>query len=94
LCLPTKARPVLASVCNGLKTIFSEIARGCGNCRVRLLEKCPNKHHVFACRAVRTPICKARKGGLKDAYPEDMLSAALRVYVYEYGKLDLICRVF
>lgn len=32
-----------------------------------------NKH-----RAVRTPICKARKGGLKEAYPEDMLSAVLK----------------
>lgn len=33
--------------------------------------------HPFS--AVRTPICRARKGGLKDALPEDMLAVVLKV---------------
>lgn len=41
---------------------------------VSCLNSLTNKH----VRAVRTPICKARRGGLKDAYPEDLLSAALK----------------
>lgn len=40
------------------------------------------------CRAVRTPICKARKGGLKGAYPEDMLSAALQVNLDEMSDFE------
>lgn len=36
---------------------------------------------------MRTPICKARKGGLKDAFPEDMLSAALKG-ILERTKID------
>lgn len=27
---------------------------------------------------MRTPLCKAKRGALKDAYPEDLLSAALK----------------
>lgn len=42
-----------------------------------------NKH----LRAVRTPVTKARKGGLKDAYAEELLSAVLRAVV-ERSKID------
>ena len=39
------------------------------------------------CRAVRTPVTKARKGGLKDAYAEDLLSAVLKA-VLDRSKID------
>ena len=46
--------------------------------------KCPND--VVICSAVRTPLTKAKKGGLKDTAPEYMLSIALRA-AYERAKL-------
>ena len=42
--------------------------------------------HEF-CRAVRTAICKAKRGGFKDAFPEDLLSAALKGVV-ERAKIN------
>jgi acetyl-CoA acyltransferase 1 len=37
---------------------------------------------------VRTPITRAKKGGLKDACPEDMLSTVLREVLSRSGGLD------
>lgn len=37
--------------------------------------------------AVRTPICRAGKGGLKDLYPEDMLATVLKAAA-ERAKID------
>lgn len=31
------------------------------------------------CSAYRTPLCKAKKGGFKDTYPDDILAAVLKV---------------
>ena len=31
------------------------------------------------CSALRTPICKAKKGGFKDTFPDDLLAPVLRV---------------
>lgn len=38
-------------------------------------------------RAVRTPICRAGKGGFKDLYPEDMLAIVLKAAA-ERAKID------
>ncbi|CAD6579196.1 MAG: 3-ketoacyl-CoA thiolase with broad chain length specificity [Cyphobasidiales sp. Tagirdzhanova-0007] len=38
----------------------------------------PMPNDVVICAAVRTPITKAKKGGLKDACPEDLLAAVLK----------------
>jgi acetyl-CoA acyltransferase 1 len=35
--------------------------------------------------ALRTPICRAKKGGFKDTYPDDLLKAALEGVVKEAG---------
>jgi hypothetical protein len=32
------------------------------------------------CSAYRTPICKAKRGGFKDTYPEDLLTVVLKVW--------------
>ncbi|GAA95537.1 uncharacterized protein L969DRAFT_85226 [Mixia osmundae IAM 14324] len=40
---------------------------------------------VVICGAVRTPITKSKKGGLKDTCPEEMLSAVLRGLVERTG---------
>ncbi|KAF9428005.1 hypothetical protein BGZ94_003642 [Podila epigama] len=42
---------------------------------------------VVIVSAVRTPICRAGKGGLKDMYPEDMLAVVLRAAA-ERAKID------
>lgn len=34
---------------------------------------------VCYCSAYRTPICKAKRGGFKDTYPEDLLTVVLKV---------------
>ena len=37
-----------------------------------------NANDAVIVAAVRTPVTKARKGGLKDTRPDDLLSAAIR----------------
>lgn len=37
------------------------------------------------CRAYRTPLCKSKRGGFKDTYPDDLLAPVLRV------RLNLPC---
>lgn len=39
---------------------------------------CKNADDVVICAAVRTPICRAKKGGLKDTAPEVMLATVLK----------------
>lgn len=45
----------------------------------KLLARSPSD--VVILSALRTPVCRAYKGGLKDAYPEELLSAVLRATV-------------
>jgi len=45
----------------------------------------PLPNDVVICAAVRTPITKARKGGLKDACPEDMLATVLKAVIARSG---------
>ena len=40
---------------------------------------------VVICAAFRTPLCKARRGNLKDTLPDDMLAAVLRAVINETG---------
>jgi acetyl-CoA acyltransferase 1 len=40
---------------------------------------------VVVVSALRTPICRAKKGGFKDIYPDDLLKAALEGVVKESG---------
>merc|ERR1719316_635810 len=40
---------------------------------------------VVVVSALRTPICRAKKGGFKDLYPDDLLKAALEGVVKETG---------
>lgn len=42
---------------------------------------------VVICAAVRTPLTKAKRGGLKDTAPEVLLSTVFRA-VCERGKID------
>ncbi len=37
-----------------------------------------NPDDVVICAAVRTPLCKAKRGSLKDTTPDHMLTAALK----------------
>ena len=46
-----------------------------------------NPDDVVICSAVRTPLTKAKRGGLKDTAPEYMLSVVLRA-AYERAKLE------
>lgn len=45
----------------------------------------PMPNDVVICAAVRTPITKARKGGLKDACPEDLLSHVFKAVIQRSG---------
>jgi len=45
----------------------------------------PLPNDVVICAAVRTPITKARKGGLKDACPEDLLSHVFKAVIQKSG---------
>eukprot|EP00929_Paragymnodinium_shiwhaense_P079185 TRINITY_DN4118_c0_g3_i1.p2 TRINITY_DN4118_c0_g3~~TRINITY_DN4118_c0_g3_i1.p2 ORF type:complete len:422 (+),score=127.81 TRINITY_DN4118_c0_g3_i1:81-1346(+) len=46
---------------------------------------------VVVVSALRTPICRAKKGGFKDIYPDDLLKAALEGVVKETGiKHDVV----
>lgn len=49
----------------------------------KLLEK--SAHDIVILSAVRTPITKAKKGGLKDTYPEEILRTAIRGAVEKSG---------
>jgi len=40
---------------------------------------------VVICAAVRTPLTKAKKGGLKDACPEDLLAAVFKEVIKRTG---------
>ena len=42
---------------------------------------------VVVCSAVRTPVCKARRGGLKDRTPDDLLAAVLTEVVQRANHL-------
>lgn len=37
---------------------------------------------TYFCSAYRTPLCKAKRGGLKDTYPDDILAPVLKVSLY------------
>ena len=43
---------------------------------------------VLLCAAVRTPICKARRGGHKDQKPDDLLAAVLGDVIKRANHLD------
>lgn len=47
--------------------------------------KTPLYCFYFIISALRTPICRARKGGLKDQAPEDLLAAVLKAIVEKTG---------
>ncbi|CED82454.1 acetyl-c-acyltransferase [Phaffia rhodozyma] len=51
----------------------------------KILQK--NANDVVICSAVRTPITRARKGGLKDTLPEDLLVAVFKATL-ERSKVD------
>ncbi|KEY66887.1 hypothetical protein S7711_08169 [Stachybotrys chartarum IBT 7711] len=48
-----------------------------------VLAKSP--HDTVILSALRTPVCRAYKGGLKDAYPEELLAAVLRATLGAQG---------
>lgn len=40
----------------------------------------PYSENLFdPCSAYRTPLCKAKRGGFKDTYPDDLLAPVLKV---------------
>jgi acetyl-CoA acetyltransferase len=50
------------------------------NCGV-LSQSASHPDDIVICCALRTPICKAKKGGLKDTPAEDLLATVLRAVV-------------
>jgi acetyl-CoA acyltransferase 1 len=51
-----------------------------------ILTKSP--HDIVFLSALRTPLTRAKKGGLKDAYPEELLSVVLRAILERNPNLD------
>ncbi|KAI9757293.1 MAG: 3-deoxy-7-phosphoheptulonate synthase [Chaenotheca gracillima] len=51
-----------------------------------VLQKSPND--IVFLSSVRTPVTRAKKGGLKDAYPEELLSVVLKAILAKNPKLD------
>jgi acetyl-CoA acyltransferase 1 len=51
-----------------------------------LLSKSP--HDIVILSALRTPVTRAKKGGLKDAYPEELLATVLRATLARFPNLD------
>lgn len=51
-----------------------------------ILTKSP--HDIVVLSTLRTPITRAKKGGLKDAYPEELLATVLRATLQRIPKLD------
>ncbi|MCJ1310778.1 hypothetical protein MMC25_004445 [Agyrium rufum] len=51
-----------------------------------LLQKSPNDITILS--ALRTPLTRAKKGGLKDAYPEELLATVLRATLAAVPNLD------
>jgi len=64
-----------------VKELGSSIAGKAGKAYITT----PFPNDVVICAAVRTPITKARKGGLKDACPEDMLAVVFKAVVERSG---------
>jgi hypothetical protein len=54
------------------------------------VQETPHPDDIVIVCAVRTPICKAKKGGLKDTPAEDLLSTVL-ASVVERTKIDPAC---
>ena len=52
----------------------------------QVLQKSPNDIVILS--SLRTPITRAKKGGLKDAYPEELLSHVLRATLKANPNLD------
>ena len=52
---------------------------------VRARQAAPHPDDVVIVCAVRTPICKAKKGGLKDTPAEDLLATVLAAVVQRTG---------
>ncbi|MCJ1338017.1 hypothetical protein MMC09_003301 [Bachmanniomyces sp. S44760] len=51
-----------------------------------VLQKKP--HDIVFLSALRTPVTRAKKGGLKDAYPEELLAVTLKATLAQNPKLD------
>lgn len=51
-----------------------------------VLSKAPTDTVILS--ALRTPICRSNRGGLKDAYPEELLSVVLRATLDAHPSLD------
>ncbi|KAI9799646.1 MAG: hypothetical protein M1833_003961 [Piccolia ochrophora] len=51
-----------------------------------ILQKLPND--VVILSSIRTPVTRAKKGGLKDAYPEELLAAVLKATLSKNPNLD------
>ena len=51
-----------------------------------ILQKSP--HDIVILSSLRTPLTRSKKGGLKDAYPEQLLSAVLRATLAAVPSLD------
>ncbi|KAF2645149.1 3-ketoacyl-CoA thiolase B [Massarina eburnea CBS 473.64] len=47
-----------------------------------------NAHDVVFLSALRTPVTRAKKGGLRDAYDHEMLAAVLKATVQKFPNLD------
>ena len=64
------------------------LAQRCGHLYARAFHAPPRGHadqSLYTGAAVRTPITKARKGGLKDACPEDLLSHVFKAVIQKSG---------
>lgn len=48
-----------------------------------------NPHDVVFLSALRTPVTRAKKGGLKDAYDHEMLATVLKATIQKFPNLDL-----
>ncbi|MCJ1259023.1 hypothetical protein MMC24_006857 [Lignoscripta atroalba] len=47
-----------------------------------------NPHDIVFLTSLRTPVTRAKKGGLKDAYPEELLSVVLKATLTQNPNLD------
>eukprot|EP00252_Welwitschia_mirabilis_P015615 TRINITY_DN3448_c1_g3_i7.p1 TRINITY_DN3448_c1_g3~~TRINITY_DN3448_c1_g3_i7.p1 ORF type:complete len:122 (-),score=11.53 TRINITY_DN3448_c1_g3_i7:33-398(-) len=52
---------------------------------VCLLRHCVSDDDIVIVAAYRTPICKAKQGGFKDSYPEDLLEPVLKAVIESSG---------
>lgn len=54
----------------------------------------PYRDNVFVpCSAYRTPLCKAKRGGFKDTYPDDLLAPVLKVRYTKLSHLLMLIKI-